>query len=288
MEKRKTFILWSVDKQSCVTFSKNIVCNGMICITLTILKNQFYILRNVSVTETEDKLMTSLFKRFLADGSSCFEFENGTKNFGLKLYKNYSGDYCINICCVENQFEFGINLKVDVNSISTFLEQCNYDEDIHNSIDTVSEDDTKVVLSFDTLKIASSNDLWEVHMSIMVKDYFIIKENILLSKKNDFDVLSEGISKLLLYNCMLEYQASCTPYCIRLRKTEFNEKYRIEIESIKNSEGDYISYIGTIEREEVKKLYSELGNHDDRINKETNRYKSFSDILSRMSNLIKA
>lgn len=282
----KTFILWDIDKRGSFTFSKNIASDGLIYVTLTILKNQFYIVRNVSITEAEDRLLISQFKRFLADGSSCFDFKNSTNNLGLKLYKNYYDDYCVNICYEEDQFEFGINLKVDVDSVSSFLEPSNYEEIVPNSTNAIYEDDPTVTLSFDTIEIASSNDLWDVHMSVMVKDYFVIKERLLLSKIYDFDVLYEGISKLLLYNNMLEYQASCTSYCIELSKTESDGKYKIEIESLKNSEGDYISYIGTIESEEVKKLYSELSNHKDK--KETNRNNSFSDIISHVSKLFNA
>lgn len=264
MEKRKTYTLWGIDKQGCITFSKDIIRNGIIYLTFTVMKNQFYIAHNVSITETEESLLISLFKQFLADGSSCFEFENSIKDFGMNLYKNHYGDYCVKISCSEKQFECGINLKIDVDSIASFLEPC--DDDVSDSLDNVFVDDAEMTFTFDTINIVPSDNLWEVHMSIMVKDYFIIKDKLLLSITYDYDVLYEGISELLQNGCMLKYQASCTSYCIGLSKAESDEKFKIEIESLTNPEGDYISYMGTIERKEIKKIYSELGN---RIHRES-------------------
>ena len=278
MEKRKTHILWSVDKQSCITFCKETTQNGMIHMTLIAMKNQFCIKRNVSITETEENLLTSHFKQFLADGSSCFEFENSTKDFEMKLYKNYYGDYCVNIRCSEKQFECAISLKIDVGSIFFFLEPC--DDYIQNNTDTITVDDADVTLSFDTINILPADDLWEVHMPVMVKDYFSIKERLHLSVKYDYNVLCKGLSELLQNGCTLNYQASCTDYCIRLSKGESDEIFKMEIESLANSEGDYILYNGTIGRKEIEKCYSELGKCNSGNNKESGRKKSWSGIIS--------
>lgn len=278
MEKCKTHILWSVDKQNCITFRKETTHNGMIHMTLIAMKNQFCIMRNVKITETEENFLIFHFKQFLADGSSCFEFENSMKDFGMNLYKNYYGDYCVNIRCSENQFECGISLKIDACSISSFLEPC--DEPIPNNTDAISADDAEVALSFYTINILPSDDLWEVHMSIMVKDYFVIKEKLHLSVMYDYNELYEGISKLLQNGCSLNYQASCTDYCIGLSKGESDDIFKIEVESITNYEGDYISYNGTIVRKKIEKCYSELGKCNNGNNRKVDKVKSLSDIIS--------